>query len=198
MMRIAMFAALAPVGVAFAQPAGLLLEAPAVVGPGSGRFEVRLLARFDSPPGDAFAGARLDVLASEAGWSNPMRVEPGGTGPGTTPGIVSGSDVTGLIVGQLHFPPGMIYADPSSPIAIWKATFTVTDFSPRTISIATDTSEFAVYRYGVAGIWKPQPVEAMIEIHVVPAPGAPLALCGALALAARRRRREPKAEGGAS
>src|SRR5690606_1249115 len=130
------------------------------------------------------AGARLSVHASESGWGALEVIEPGGSGPGTTPGIASGGDVTGIIVGQVHFPPHII-ADPSNPQPVWRGEFTVTDFAERTIDFSTDTMEFRVYSE-----WSHprRPTEGEGRIGVVPAP-AGLALLGLGGLAAVRRRR---------
>jgi hypothetical protein len=103
--------------------------------------------------------------------------------------------VTGLIVGQLHFPQGGIYADPSNPIAIWRATFTVTDFAPRTIALETDTRQFAVYQRRADPPHPPPFHEAMIDIRVIPAPGALLVMSGAMGLSIRRRRRKAMVKG---
>ncbi|MFG0283905.1 MAG: hypothetical protein ACF8R7_05740 [Phycisphaerales bacterium JB039] len=164
---------------------GFILEAPAEVGPGSGRFEVRLLAEFDGRAYDSFAGARLDVRASEAGWSDPELIL---LGAGTTPGEITGPDIRGLIVGQNWWG---LDPDPTNPIAAWKATFTITDFTPRTLRIETVTSAFAVYvEYTYPS---PPPVayppfhEATREIRVIPAPGA-LGVGGLVGLGALRRR----------
>jgi hypothetical protein len=187
LLSIAATMAGAGVAPAAAQAAAwLILDAPDVVGPGSGSFEVGLRVGYSPGRDRLFAGVELDVHASEAGWSDPMRIAPGGTGPGTTPGTVVGPDVLGVIVGQLHFPPGGIYADPSNPIAVWRATFTVSDFTPRTISIETDTIQFALY--GGDPPPRLRPTEAAIEIQVIPAPGLAAMALGAGMVAGRRRR----------
>lgn len=134
----------------------------------------------------AFAGARLSVSAGESGWGLLETIIP--RSPPPSPPVVIGGDITGIIVGQVHFPPPIL-ADPSNPVAVWRGEFTVTDFAPRDIEFTTDTGDFRVYpdpespasRVGT-------PVEALESIRVVPAP-ASLALLGLGGLAAVRRRR---------
>ncbi|MFG0283973.1 MAG: hypothetical protein ACF8R7_06080, partial [Phycisphaerales bacterium JB039] len=110
-------------------------------------------------------------------------------GPGATPVVMTGSVISGVISGQLHLAAVGIYADPSNPIEIWRATFTVTDFTPRTISLTTETGQFALYPRIPE---TPQPRdwhEALHEIRVIPAPGAlgVLGLGGACAVRRRAR-----------
>lgn len=90
---------------------------------------VTLRAEFST--GDyAVAGIATDLVGAAAlgtpsgRWSDWQLVTPM-DGPGTSAGETSGRfDVTGILAGQLNFPPARIYADPSNPIAFWQATFT--------------------------------------------------------------------------
>ncbi|MFG0283468.1 MAG: hypothetical protein ACF8R7_03515 [Phycisphaerales bacterium JB039] len=170
---------------------GLFFEAPDVLSPAQPSITVHLWAEF-SPADHAFAFARFDAMASEPGWSDPTVVI---HGPSTTPGVVTGPDVLGAFVGQAQWL-GEIIADPSNPIELWQAEFTITDFTPRTISLATDTSQFTVYPDDRTSYGRERPShEAFHEIRVIPAPGAlgPGGLVGLGVLGARRRRgRRPR------
>lgn len=140
------------------------------------------------PPADwAFAGARLSIHASEAGWSDVSLISPGGTGPGTNPGRIMGGDVVGIIAGQIHFPPQII-ADPANPQPVWSAKFTITDFTAREISFLTTTEDFRIYPHrGSAFSLRRTPFEVSASI-IPPAPGS-LAVMGLAGLVLARRRR---------
>ncbi|MFG0283717.1 MAG: hypothetical protein ACF8R7_04785 [Phycisphaerales bacterium JB039] len=170
---------------------GLFFEAPDVLSPAQPSITVHLWAQF--PAADyAFARTQLDVLASEPGWSDPMLLL---HGPGATAGVITGPHVLGVFDQQLNFPPEIV-PDPSNPIEIWRATFEIVDFTPRTIVLTTETVEFAVFSARSSPILEPRPShEAFHEIRVIPAPGAlgPGGLVGLGALGARRRRsRRPR------
>jgi hypothetical protein len=155
---------------------------------------VRLIAAFDTFD-YAVAGIMTDLLAAapvdiSGSWSDLALVAPM-NGPGTTAGGRHGSGVSGIIAGQLNFPPAMIYGEPQNPIAFWSATFTApTDPGWYTVDLTTRTSRFDVYperasarsesRLGVL-------VEGAGVIVVVPAPASGCVL--AIGLAATRRRR---------
>jgi hypothetical protein len=142
----------------------------------------------------AFAGANWNVHATEPGWSDlerlPLQIPPTlfPCDP-SCDGIVAGGDVTGISHGQLYafgFIP-----DPSNPIALWRATFTVTDFSTaREIVLSTTTTRFEVYIEDL-GPGSPRasrtPDEGRAIMRVIPAP-APLALLGIAAFVATCRR----------
>lgn len=141
------------------------------------------------PGPDAFAvlGANFAVHASEAGWTGDQRALL--LFPGQNPGVVSGSSVVGISIGQIStsFEP-----DPGR-IEVWRATFEVSDFSSsREIVLETETSRFEVWLeapvFGVGPREPRIPVEGRVVIQVIPAPGV-FALLGLGALAAPRRRR---------
>ncbi|MFG0282837.1 MAG: hypothetical protein ACF8R7_00305, partial [Phycisphaerales bacterium JB039] len=123
----------------------------------------------------AFAGAGLEVGASEPGWSSQQTL-PGGSGPGSDGGALApgGARVEGLNVNQIHFPPGGVFADPTNPLPVWQATFEVTDFSARSIDIFTETSDYFVYTDLYPS--RQSRLDTLIEgagvIRVIPAPGA--------------------------
>ena len=155
---------------------------------------VRLTASFGTAD-YAVAGILTDMLADapvdlSGAWSDLALVAPM-DGPGTTAGARDGAGISGIIAGQLNFPPAMIFADPANPIAFWSATFTPpADPGPYTVDLTTQTSRFDVYpergsarsesRLGVL-------VEGANAIFVVPAPASGCVL--AIGLAAMRRRR---------
>jgi hypothetical protein len=81
-------------------------------------------------------------------------------------------------------------ADTSDSILIWSGTWSTTDFTARTVDLATDTSRYSLYLddTGLSSDVTPTVLEAAGQIQVVPAP-ASLALLGLGGLAAARRRR---------
>jgi len=142
----------------------------------------------------AVAGVQTDFISSVGsdGWSDLALVAPM-DGPGTSAGDASATGVDGILAGQLNFPPAMIFADPSSPIAFWQATYTAPDdvTDGFDVALSTDTSRFDVYidrERSASESRIDQLVEGSGTISVVPAP-ASLALLGLGGLAAARRRR---------
>lgn len=188
-------AVLAAAALASGAGADWQFEVSGDITPSSPTVTVRLLGGF--PRADfAVAGAILDIHASEAGWSElellPVQIPPTPVpGPypdpqGRTPGEISGGDVTGAVMGQLHI--GPFVADPTNPLPMWEATFSTSDFTPRDISLSTTTHKFLVY-YDPIPIGGPRTMgEGAGVIRVIPAPGG-LALLGLGGLAAARRRR---------
>jgi hypothetical protein len=150
---------------------------------------VMLWASF-APSDWAFAGADLDLHASEPGWE-PGSPERRLVQPGQVPGEVTPDrrSITGIGVGQIYGTG--FHPDPDNPIEVWRATFAITDFTPRRITLSTDTEQFFVYPQdlGFGSPTEPRtPIDVEIPIQVIPAP-APLGLLGLAALAATRRRR---------
>jgi|GEM_PF-4953490 len=146
-----------------------------------------------SKPADAYAvaAARFEALAPEGAWSAPALVAPFDA-PGTSAGVVAdgGLRVAGAIAGPLHFPMGGIVADPSDPIALWQATFTVDDFTPREVVLVADIDRYDVYTSAGSGFSERRfTPDARGAIVVVPAPGGVALLAAALGWAARRTRR---------
>ena len=103
---------------------------------------VRLWARF-SPNEFAFAGSQWSVHASDGEWSQNVVLEP--VRIGQNPGTINGPSMTDIHAAQINFPGGHIFADPANPIAAWEGTWSTTDFTPRTVSISTETKTFVVY-----------------------------------------------------
>jgi uncharacterized protein (TIGR03382 family) len=140
----------------------------------------------------AFAGALLDINTDEAGgsWSAFGRDL---KGPGTKDGVASGGNVLGALPGQLHFPPGGIFADTSNPILAWHGTFNSSGpYDNHVAQLTTKTSKYNVYinADGTSQDFIKSLIEGAggIQIGPVPTP-ATAALLGLGALAAGRRRR---------
>jgi hypothetical protein len=159
------------------------------VSPDQPSATVEVWAAF-SPALYAFAKSRFDMLASadEGGFSDPfLPLEFPGDYAGDIP--PNGDSVTGVNAGQVHMWNGP-YADTSNPILIWSATWNTSDFHPRTVSLATTTSEYYVYENagGGADNFIDHFVEGEGFIEVVPAPGV-LPLLGLTSFPVIHRRR---------
>ncbi len=136
----------------------------------------------------AIAGVATSVIGGGDNWSDLALIAPM-AGPGTSAGATSGNGVDGIIAGQLNFPPAMIYADATNPIAFWSATYTAS--AEGVFDLSTDTSKFDVYVARDRSTSESRLAdlqEGAGTITVVPAP-ASLALLGLGGLAAARRRR---------
>ncbi|MEQ8316276.1 MAG: GC-type dockerin domain-anchored protein [Phycisphaerales bacterium] len=107
----------------------------------SDNFEVELWAHF---PDDkhAFAGAKLDILSNGVEWvkvGDPCML---GLGIGEV-GDVVGDDVMDIVVGQIHFPAGSLFADTDNPIRVWCGEFEASGGAPfRSIWTQTDIFEY--------------------------------------------------------
>ncbi len=141
----------------------------------------------------AIAGIATEVvdLLGRGGFSDLQLIAPM-AGPGTSAGMVVPSGVQGIIAGQLNFPPAMIYADPTNPIAFWSMTFTLGDITSREIlDLETRTTRFDVYTDRMSGRSESRLddlVEGRGSIILLPAPGGAAVLgLGALAMGRRRR-----------
>jgi len=182
---------------AHAQPVGIDIEVgQPVLEPGQSTT-VTLIARFD-PADHALAGVATALgftgLAAEPRdhWSG-LQVLPPLGGPSPSGPILGATAIEGILAGQLHFPPAMIYADPSNPIAFFEATFTAPADAGGgyRVDLLTDTARFDVYIDRAVSTSEPRLdllVEGSGSILVIPAPASALALALAAPLAARRRR----------
>ncbi len=81
----------------------------------------------------AFASAAFDVLANDPRWSF------------ASAGVIDGSDVLGIEVGQNHEPQSGLFADPSNPILVWHGLFTPLSDAPALVEIEAVPTDFAVY-----------------------------------------------------
>lgn len=180
---------------ASAQTVGVTIEIDQpILAPGESTT-VRLVASF--PDVDyAVAGILMDlafdspIADPRRHWSN-LELLPPFESPPVAP-IVTDSAIEGLLGGQLNFPPAMIYADPTNPIAFYEATFTAPLDAGRfyEVDLLTDVSRFDVYID--RGSAESQSrldllVEGEATISVVPAPTSAAVVI--LGFAALRRRR---------
>ena len=186
---VAVASGLLMAGAAMADGERLFFEVSNDIGPSQPSAVVTLWAAFD-PRDYAVAWMAADLEASEGTWSG-IAIVPPMDGPGTTPGIVDGRRVEGVLAGQWNIPVGAgVFADPSNPIALWRGTIAVDDFSPRTIDLASMATRFDVYisRHSTAYRSRIDALEqAAGGIRVVPAPASGAILVLGV-LAARRRR----------
>ncbi len=149
---------------------------------------VEVYAQWDSDLYYAFAAAEWSLRGDTTGdFSGPASAF---TGPGQIDGTPDNGDVLGIITGQIQFPAAGIFADRSDPILIWSGTWSTTDFTARTVDLATETDRYNLYldETGLSSDVTPTVLEAAGQIQVIPAP-ASLALLGLGGLAAARRRR---------
>ncbi len=182
-------------GAACAQTVNLIIdvEEPLIL-PGE---STRVTLRAEFSTGDyALAGIATDLVVTdivgdtEGRWSDWELVSPM-DGPGTTAGGPTGEyDMTGILAGQLNFPPARIYADPSSPIAFWQATFTA-GVANGIIDFATRTSRLDMYPTRGSSLSESR-LDVVVEgsgfiAIAVPAPSSAAVLLG-LGLLARRHR----------
>jgi hypothetical protein len=166
------------------------------VSPANPVVTVRLLAWFD-PSFEAFAGGDLDLLGDPTGAFRdpallPVQVPPAPQPSGTSPGTPSGGNVNGIITAQL-FVLGIIQPKFDNPLALWEASWTTEDFTPRSIILDTSgTTAFYLFDSRGRGtqLYPHAFAHGSGQITVVPAPATAAAALIAV-LAFRRRRGEP-------
>ncbi len=169
----------------------LFFDVSNAISPAKPSAIVEVWASFE-PGGYAFAAAWFDAAASDdpfGEFSDPYSVlHTLGTFNGE---IQPGGDlITHIIPGQVQFPVGEFVSDTSNPILIWRATWSTTDFSPRTINLHTITKRFSLYLDydgNNEDFYGPGFEEAVGTIKVVPAPAAWAALL-VMGVGVRRRR----------
>ena len=195
MPRIAIAASLALGSTAAAQTVGVSIQIDEpILAPGDST-SVRLVATVLDRD-YAFAVADLDLLIDfdgtpgARGFSDLGILPPMDSGPSA--GVPTDLGIEAIVIGQLHFPPASIYADPTNPIAFWEATFTapVDAGGGYVVDLRTDTSRFEAWldrdsteivsRLDLA-------IEDSATIFVIPAPaGAGVLVAGWLAIGRRR------------
>lgn len=145
----------------------------------------------------AVAGIATDLLADSTNdisgaWSDWQLVAPM-SGPGTTAGSPDGvGNFTGILAGQLNFPPAGIYSAPQNPIAFWQATFTApSDTGGFFVDLSTDTSRLDMYPSRSSSLSESRldfVVEGSERLFLVPAPASGMLLLLGLGSTNRRRR----------
>ncbi len=192
MIRMATIAAvLALAGTVLAQPAITIdVESP-VLRPGESTT-VTLLAGYGGTD-YAVAGLATNLVTSvgSEGWGAATLVAPM-AGPGTSAGVASATGWDGIVAGQLNFIGASIYADPTNPIAFWRATYTapVDAAAPFDVDVSTMTTKYDVYvarDRSTSESRLADLVEGSATIRVIPAPASALVLVAGV-LAGRRRR----------
>jgi hypothetical protein len=149
------------------QGTGWIVEVDGLLGLGRPSTTVTVLARF-SPSEFAFASARLDL---EVNWPDTIEwsdMEVLLDGPVGDPGTAGPEGVTGIVLGQLHFPPAVM-ADPSNPIAVWRGTATLLE-PGFMICARTNTAEFNVYPSEASPVMAPRTATEGSDRLRVPAP----------------------------
>jgi len=158
------------------------------VSPTNPSTTVEVYADWDSDLFYAFAAAEWSLRGDMSGdFSGPASAF---TDPGQDGGTATDGDVVDIVTGQLQFPPGGVMADQSDPILIWTGTWSTTDFTARTVDLATETGRYNLYldETGLSSDVTSTVLEGAGRIQVIPAP-ASLALVGLGGLVAARRRR---------
>lgn len=190
-MRLAL-AVLGIASTATAQPLNYFyLNVASKVSPANPITHVELWCAFD-PAAYAYAGANLTLFGDPSGdfFNLYSPVVQGPCDPTPCEGIPSNGNVIMMKPGQLHFPPLMLYAKTDNPILVWTADWTTQDFTPRSITIRTESTQFFLYTdpLGTSASYLSSLQEASSLIHVIPAPATCLLLP---VLTLRRRRYAP-------
>ncbi len=153
---------------------------------GSNPVVLELWTQFE-PQYLAFAGWAGGVNSSDptGKWQNYVQLSICGTAGCAK---ASGGSLTGMIIGQLHFPPAGIFAKTDNPIRLFSVEWTSQDLTKRKVDLATITTKYSLYLNSGMSI-NITPEQADGRIHVVPAPGALIAGPCLLVVAYRRARR---------
>ena len=195
---LAIIALVASAGAAHAQTIGIAFDIDQpVLAPGESTT-VTLAARFDDAD-YAVAGLGLDLLFDSPiadprrHWSD-LQLVPPFDGPDPGVGTPTDTAIEGIIAGQLNFPPAMIFADPTNPIAFWRGTFTAPLDAGRfyEVDLLTEVSRFDVYINRDSSTSESRLdvlVEGEATISVVPVPAGIGALALGMAAALTHRRR---------
>ena len=175
-----------------AQQGGWFIESSNIVTPSQPTTTIEVWAWFDDPNRRlAFAQGNFDLRSQEGEFTDPRVAPAGRYSFGGTAGQAQGNLVTGVDVFQLWGFLGL-FPNEANPFMIWSVDWTTTDFTPRQVSLETEsTSSFMVglIQTGERTQWYPQqfvPGTGMIEVVPSLASAMPLVVLGAMVL--RRRR----------
>ncbi|MFI4882272.1 MAG: hypothetical protein ACIAQU_06775 [Phycisphaerales bacterium JB064] len=146
------------------------------------------------PSGDyAVAGVATELVVNEiVGGLSDLQLLAPMDGPGSSAGTLGAGGISGIVAGQLNFPPAMIFADDSNPIAFYSFVYTYTEplSGPVLLDIETRTTRFDVYVDRDSARSESR-LDGLTEGHariIVPAPAGVMVLgLGALTLGRRRR-----------
>ncbi len=184
-------------GTAGAQVVGVTIEVDRpVLAPGESTT-VRLYANFDDAD-YAVAGIAMSLLVdgvtgrARESWSGAGLLPPF-AGPSPSGPVFTERGWEGIIAGQLNFPPAMIYADPSNPIAFWEVQYNADPAAGGgyRVDLLTEVTKFDVYIARESSTSESRLdvlVEGEASIFVVPAPASGIAFVFAFGAAAVRRR----------
>lgn len=176
-------------GPAVAAEPGMLVGAEFAAGrnalsPARPTCTLLIAARF-SVVDFAFASGKFDLGAADGVFSSPEVL----LTTGANPGLIIGSRIEGIVVGQINMPP-LFQANPANPIAVYRVAYTATNFTPRMAPLWVTTRRFDVFPSAVSSVSESrlsQAVNPEALIRVVPAPAA--AALGAVGGVMRARRR---------
>ncbi len=182
--------------LAQSNPGWIIEVVGGTVSPSNPSVTVKLRAFFFSVfPSTAFGGGDSDIGSSDPmGKFSDMQygADLFGFCPLGQVGVPSATGgVTGINIGQIQVL-GCL-ANPANPIEIWRATWTTSDFTPRTVELnTTGTTHFELYSHHGASFpdifFDPKDViPGSAVIQVIPAPGVLALLLTGAALTTRRR-----------
>jgi hypothetical protein len=184
-------------GTASAQVVGVTIEIDQpILAPGDSTT-VRLYANFD-PADYAIAGVTMSLLVdgvtgvARESWSDAGLLPPF-AGPSPTGPVFTERGWEGIIAGQLNFPPAMIYADPTNPIAFWEVEYYADPAAGGgyRVDLLTEVTRFDAYIARDSAMSESRLdvlVEGEASIFIIPAPAGGV-LFGLATFAATRRRR---------
>ena len=175
---------------------GWEIRTSSVVSPASPSTTVEIWAAWNDPSNSycCFVFGNFDLVAQEGVLSSPsvlLLPNAGWSQPGQVTG--NGEAVRGVFVGQgIELPPH----SPPNPILVWSATWTTTNFAPRSVGMWTEnTTDFTVGKPSLnilqlLQLFPDNFVPGVGGITIVPSPASatPMVVVGALMLRRRRPR----------